>query len=96
MSVIKPTRSKEERKPERRATAVIRCSPFSMREIQAEPELEETGDPYDLVNWKSGDVISAERLNQTDEGVDKNADAIKELKARQPKNIPTSLIDNLF
>ena len=98
MSVIRPTRSSSERKQEKRAVAVIRGGSFFMREKETveEPQEEIPTDPYDPVDWKTGDVITAERLNQTDDGVDKNADAIKVLKAQQPSSIPTSFIDNLF
>ncbi len=53
-------------------------------------------DTYDLVNWKPGDLITAKRLNQTDEGVDKNAEEIAKIKSDKPNPISTSLIDNLF
>lgn len=53
-------------------------------------------DTYDPVNWKSGDLITAWRLNQTDAGVDKNAEEIAKIKSDRPSSIQTSLIDNLF
>lgn len=53
-------------------------------------------DTYDPVNWKSGDLITAQRLNQTDAGVDKNAEEIVKIKSDKPNPIQTSLIDNLF
>lgn len=53
-------------------------------------------DTYDPVNWKPGDLITAQRLNQTDAGVDKNAEEIVKIKPDMPSSIQTSLIDNLF
>lgn len=53
-------------------------------------------DTYAPVNWKSGDLITAQRLNQTDAGVDKNAEEIVKIKSDKPNPIQTSLIDNLF
>lgn len=53
-------------------------------------------DTYDPVNWKPGDLITAQRLNQTDAGVDKNAEEIVKIKSDMPSSIQTSLIDNLF
>ena len=95
MSVIRPALSSSERTTERRAVTVIRRSPSFLRP-QAIVEGAPAGDPYLPVDWKTGDVITAARLNATDEGVDKNADAIERLKARQPTKIPTTFIDNLF
>lgn len=48
------------------------------------------------VNWQPGDLITAKRLNQTDAGVDKNAEEIVKIKSDKPTAIQTNLIDNLF
>ena len=98
MSVIRPALSSSERTTEKRAVTVIRHGPFFVRpQAIAEGLPQETPtDPYLPVDWNTGDVITAARLNATDEGVDKNADAIERLKARQPTKIPTTFIDNLF
>lgn len=53
-------------------------------------------DTYYPVNWKPGDLITAKRLNQTDAGVDKNAEEIVKIKSDKPTAIQTNLIDNLF
>lgn len=39
---------------------------------------------------------SLKRLNQTDAGVDKNAEEIVKIKSDKPTAIQTNLIDNLF
>ena len=98
MSVIRPALSSSERTTERRAVTVIRRSPSFLRPQAIDEGLpqETPTDPYLPVDWKIGDVITAARLNATDEGVDKNADAIERLKAQQPTKIPTTFIDNLF
>ena len=82
MSVIRPALSSSERTTERRAVTVIRRSPSFLRPqtiVEGLPQ-ETPTDPYLPVDWKTGDVITAARLNATDEGVDKNADAIERLK----------------
>lgn len=94
MSVIRPALSSSERATARRAVTVIRRSPSFLRPQAIDEET--PTDPYLPVDWKTGDVITAARLNATDEGVDKNADAIERLKAQQPTKIPTTFIDNLF
>lgn len=97
MSVIRPALSSSERATERRAVTDS-TQPFFLRpqEIVEGLPQETPTDPYLPVDWKTGDVITAARLNATDEGVDKNADAIERLKAQQPTKIPTTFIDNLF
>lgn len=98
MSVIRPALSSSERTTERRAVTVIRRSPsfFTAAGDRRGAPAGAPTDPYLPVDWKTGDVITAARLNATDEGVDKNADAIERLKAQQPTKIPTTFIDNLF
>ena len=87
MSVIRPALSSSERTTERRAVTVIRRSPSFLRPqtiVEGLPQ-ETPTDPYLPVDWKTGDVITAARLNATDR-----------LKAQQPTKIPTTFIDNLF
>lgn len=52
--------------------------------------------PEEHLNWQPGDLITAKRLNQTDAGVDKNAEEIVKIKSDKPTAIQTNLIDNLF
>ena len=97
MSVIRPALSSSERTTERAVTVIRRSPSFVRPQAIAEGLPQEVPtDPYLPVDWKTGDVITAARLNATDEGVDKNADAIERLKAQQPTKIPTTFIDNLF
>lgn len=67
MSVIRPALSSSERTTERRAVTVIRRSPSFLRPqtiVEGLPQ-ETPTDPYLPVDWKTGDVITAARLNAT-------------------------------
>lgn len=67
MSVIRPALSSSERTTERRAVTVIRRSPSFLRPQAIDEGLpqETPTDPYLPVDWKTGDVITAARLNAT-------------------------------
>lgn len=71
-------------------------TPAVRAQVLAVTDEEVPEDTYDPVNWQPGDLITAKRLNQTDAGVDKNAEEIVKIKSDKPTAIQTNLIDNLF
>lgn len=97
MSVIKPALGSERTTKVKKA-AVVRTSGFfhpqSTNALQTVALVD--GDPYAPVDWKPGELITAERLNATDMQADKNADAIRALEESMPTALPFSSIDTLF
>lgn len=85
--------------PERRSLKCLStkaATPAVRAQVLAVTDEEVPEDTYDPVNWQPGDLITAKRLNQTDAGVDKNAEEIVKIKSDKPTAIQTNLIDNLF
>ena len=85
--------------PERRSLTRLSAkaaTPALRAQVLAVTDEEVPEDTYDPVNWQPGDLITAKRLNQTDAGVDKNAEEIVKIKSDKPTAIQTNLIDNLF
>lgn len=90
MNVIRTISAPERRSLKRLSTKAARPQVLAVTDEEV-PE-----DTYDPVNWQPGDLITAKRLNQTDAGVDKNAEEIVKIKSDKPTAIQTNLIDNLF
>lgn len=93
MNVIRTLLAPERRSLKRLSTKV--ATPAVRAQALAVTDEEVPEDTYDL-NWQPGDLITAKRLNQTDAGVDKNAEEIVKIKSDKPTAIQTNLIDNLF
>ena len=97
MSVIKPALATERTAPVKKAAVIRTRGLFSTRSTDMQTvALSDDADPYELVDWKPGDTITAERLNATDKQADKNADAIKALEKSLPSAVPFSSIDTIF
>ena len=96
MSVIKPALGSERTTQVKRAAVIKTRGFFSARSADLQTVALSDGDPYELVDWKPGELITAERLNATDKQADKNADAIKALEESMPTSLPFSSIDTLF
>lgn len=94
MNVIRTIPAPERRSLKRLSTQA--ATPTVRAQVLAVTDEEVPEDTYDPVNWQPGDLITAKRLNQTDEGVDKNAEEIAKIKSDKTNPIQTSLIDNLF
>lgn len=94
MNVIRTISAPERRSLKRLSTKA--ATPAVRAQVLAVTDEEVPEDTYDPVNWQPGDLITAKRLNQTDAGVDKNAEEIAKIKSDKPNPISTSLIDNLF
>lgn len=89
-TLLAPERRSLKRLSTKAATPAVRAQALAVTDEEV-PE-----DTYDPVNWQPGDLITAKRLNQTDAGVDKNAEEIVKIKSDKPSAIQTNLIDNLF
>ena len=96
MSVIKPALGSERTTQVKRSAVIKTRGFFSTRSTGLQTVALPDDDPYELVDWKPGEVITAERLNATDKQADKNADAIKELEKSMPTALPFSSIDTIF
>ena len=94
MNVIRTISAPERRSLKRLSTKAT--TPAVRAQVLAVTDEEVPEDTYDPVNWQPGDLITAKRLNQTDAGVDKNAEEIVKIKSDKPTAIQTNLIDNLF
>lgn len=94
MNVIRTISAPERRSLKRLSTKA--ATPAVRAQVLAVTDEEVPEDTYDPVNWQPGDLITAKRLNQTDAGVDKNAEEIAKIKSDKPTAIQTNLIDNLF
>ena len=94
MNVIRTISAPERRSLKRLSTKA--ATPAVRAQVLAVTDEEVPEDTYDRVNWQPGDLITAKRLNQTDAGVDKNAEEIVKIKSDKPTAIQTNLIDNLF
>lgn len=94
MNVIRTISAPERRSLKRLSTKA--ATPAVRAQVLAVTDEEVPEDTYDPVNWHPGDLITAKRLNQTDAGVDKNAEEIVKIKSDKPTAIQTNLIDNLF
>lgn len=94
MNVIRTISAPERRSLKRLSTKA--ATPAVRAQVLAVTDEEVPEDTYDPVNWQPGDLITAKRLNQTDAGVDKNAEKIVKIKSDKPTAIQTNLIDNLF
>lgn len=69
MNVIRTIPAPERRSLKRLSTQA--ATPTVRAQVLAVTDEEVPEDTYDPVNWQPGDLITAKRLNQTDEGVDK-------------------------
>lgn len=94
MNVIRTISAPERRSLKRLSTKA--ATPAVRAQVLAVTDEEVPEDTYDPVNWQPGDLITAKRLNQTDAGVDKNAEEIVKIKSDKPTAIQTNLIDNLL
>lgn len=94
MNVIRTISAPERRSLKRLSTKA--ATPAVRAQVLAVTDEDVPEDTYDPVNWQPGDLITAKRLNQTDAGVDKNAEEIVKIKPDKPTAIQTNLIDNLF
>ena len=89
MNVIRTISAPERRSLKRLSTKA--ATPAVRAQVLAVTDEEVPEDTYDPVNWQPGDLITAKRLNQTDAGVDKNAEEIVKIKSDKPTAIQTNL-----
>ena len=85
MNVIRTIPAPERRSLKRLSTQA--ATPTVRAQVLAVTDEEVPEDTYDPVNWQPGDLITAKRLNQTDEGVDKNAEEIAKIKSDKPNPV---------
>ena len=51
---------------------------------------------YQPEDWKTGEIITAVRLNGMDVAIDENRDSIRKIEREKDTPISNALIDNLF